>query len=95
MLNRRSSDPVFRLAKFSREQGRTFGAPHVEADSFSHGDAEAYLPSPVRCSDETFVLRVRGESRELRSRDGDLIFVAQAISPYHGPSVVVQGGGFQ
>ena len=61
------------------------------AGSFSAEDAEAYLPCPVRCSAETFVLRVRGESMEPRFRDGDLIFVDPAVSPDHGRLVVVRG----
>ena len=32
------------------------------ASAFALGDAEDLLPRPVRCSAETFVLRVRGES---------------------------------
>ena len=59
--------------------------------AFTAGDAEALLPCPVRCSDETFVLRVRGESMEPRFRDGDLIFVDPAVSPDHGRFVVVRG----
>ena len=60
------------------------------ADSFSAHDAEAWLPCPVRCSPDTFVLRVRGESMEPRFRDGDLIFVDPAVSPDHGRFVVVR-----
>ena len=59
--------------------------------AFTAEDAEALLPCPLRCSDETFVLRVRGESMEPRFRDGDLIFVDPAVSPDHGRFVVVRG----
>ena len=59
------------------------------AGSFRAEDAETYLPCPVRCSSETYVLRVRGESMEPRFRDGDLIFVDPAASPDHGRFVVV------
>ena len=59
--------------------------------AFTAEDAEALLPCPVRCSDETFVLRVRGESMAPRFRDGDLIFVDPAVSPDHGRFVVVRG----
>ena len=67
------------------------GAWTETADSFSGQDAEAFLPCPVRCSADTFVLRVRGESMEPRFRDGDLIFVDPTVSPDHGRFVVVQG----
>ena len=59
--------------------------------AFTAEDAEALLPCPVRCSDETFVLRVRGESMEPRFHDGDLIFVDPTVSPDHGRFVVVRG----
>ena len=45
------------------------------AGNFALGDAEDLLPCPVRCSPDTFVLRVRGESMEPKFHDGDLIFV--------------------
>ena len=61
------------------------------AGPFSAEHAEAWLPCPVRCSAETFVLRVRGESMEPRFCDGDLIFVDPAVSPDHGRFVVVRG----
>ena len=54
-------------------------------------DAEAFLPCPVRCSADTFVLRVRGESMEPRFCDGDLIFVDPAVPADHGRFVVVRG----
>ena len=67
------------------------GAWTETAGSFTAEDAEAFLPCPVRCSAETFVLRVRGESMEPRFRDGDLIFVDPTVSPDHGRFVVVRG----
>ena len=67
------------------------GAWTETAGSFTAEDAEAFLPCPVRCSVETFVLRVRGESMEPRFRDGDLIFVDPTVSPDHGRFVVVRG----
>lgn len=54
-------------------------------------DAEAFLPCPVRCSADTFVLHVRGESMEPRFCDGDLIFVDPAVPADHGRFVVVRG----
>lgn len=62
--------------------------------SFTVDDAEAFLPCPLQCSAETFVLRVRGESMEPRFRDGDLIFVDPAVSPDHGRFVVVRAEDF-
>ena len=48
------------------------------------------LPCPVACSDETFVLRVRGSSMEPRFREGDLIFVDPTVDSVNGRFVVVQ-----
>lgn len=54
------------------------------------GDAETYLPCPVTCSEETFVLRVRGVSMEPKFHEGDLIFVDPNVAAVHGKYVVVQ-----
>jgi len=48
------------------------------------------LPCPVRCSEQTFVLRVHGVSMEPRFHEGDLIFVDPEATPAHGKYVVVQ-----
>lgn len=48
------------------------------------------LPCPVRCSEETFVLRVHGVSMEPRFHEGDLIFVDPDATPVHGKYVVAQ-----
>ena len=48
------------------------------------------LPCPVACSDETFVLRVRGSSMEPRFHEGDLIFVDPTVAAVNGRFVVVQ-----
>ena len=48
------------------------------------------LPCPVRCSEQTFVLRVHGVSMEPRFHEGDLIFVDPEATPSHGKYVVVQ-----
>ena len=48
------------------------------------------LPCPVRCSEETFVLRVHGVSMEPKFHEGDLIFVDPDATPVHGKYVVVQ-----
>ena len=60
----------------------------------SESPAPAYgaelLPCPVRCSPESFVLRVRGSSMEPKFHEGDLIFVDPYISADHGKFVVVR-----
>lgn len=48
------------------------------------------LPCPVRCSEQTFVLRVQGVSMEPKFHEGDLIFVDPEATPVHGKYVVVQ-----
>ena len=48
------------------------------------------LPCPVRCSPESFVLRVRGTSMEPKFHEGDLIFVDPNASADHGKYVVVR-----
>ncbi len=60
------------------------------ASNFELGDAEDLLPCPVRCSKDTFVLRVRGESMEPKFHDGDLIFVDPQAEPGSGKYVVVR-----
>lgn len=60
------------------------------AGNFELGDAEDLLPCPVRCSRETFVLRVRGESMEPKFHDGDLIFVDPQVTTVSGRYVVVR-----
>ena len=60
------------------------------AGQFELGDAEVLLPCPVRCSRDTFVLRVRGESMEPRFHDGDLIFVDPHVPAISGRFVVVR-----
>ena len=52
-------------------------------------NAEDFLRCPMRCSPDTFVLRVHGESMDPRFRDGDLIFVDPAVAPDYGCCVVV------
>ncbi len=60
------------------------------AGGFELGDAEDLLPCPVRCSRDTFVLRVRGQSMLPRFHDGDLIFVDPQVDPSNGKFVVVR-----
>ena len=64
--------------------------PHDE--SLAHEDAEERLLCPVPCSEETFVLRVQGESMEPKFHPGELIYVDPAITPASGRYVVVQLG---
>lgn len=53
--------------------------------------AEATLyPCPVKCSRQTFVLRVQGISMEPLFRDGDLIFVDPQAEWRHGAYVVAR-----
>ncbi len=48
------------------------------------------LICPVKCSSETFVLRVRGASMEPKFREGELIFVDPLAPVSHGKYVVVR-----
>jgi hypothetical protein len=48
------------------------------------------LICPVKCSAETFVLRVRGASMEPKFRERELIFVDPLASVGHGKFVVVR-----
>ena len=48
------------------------------------------LLCPVKCSEETFVLRVRGASMEPKFREGELIFVDPLAPVSHGKFVVVR-----
>ena len=64
-------------------------------DNFAPGDAEEWLPCPVKHSIRTFVLRVRGESMYNPAvrpsfHDGDLIFVDPEQQADHGSFVVVR-----
>ncbi len=53
------------------------------------GDTDAWLPCPVVCSINTFVIHVRGISMEPKFHDGDLIFVDPHVDPVHGKFVIV------
>lgn len=48
------------------------------------------LPCPVKCSPDSFVLRVRGLSMEPKFHDGDLIFVDPHAAAINGKYVVVR-----
>ena len=62
-------------------------------DEISESTVPAYstemLSCPVRCSLESFVLRVRGSSMEPKFHEGDLIFIDPSVTPDHGKYVVV------
>lgn len=65
------------------------------ADNLPPGDAEKWLPCPVRHGAQTFVLRVRGESMynphgRPSFQDGDLIFVDPDRQAEHGSLVIVR-----
>jgi SOS-response transcriptional repressor LexA len=57
---------------------------------FHESQVEEILPSPVPCSQGTFILRVKGASMEPKFHHGDLIFVDPKIPPESGKYVVVQ-----
>jgi SOS-response transcriptional repressor LexA len=60
------------------------------AGAFDSGDAEDWLPCPVRCGKGTFVLRVKGQSMEPRFHDGEYIFVEPDVAADNGKFVVVR-----
>ena len=59
------------------------------ADGYEPQYGDELLPCPVKCSQDSYVLRVRGISMEPRFHDGDLIFVDPHIDPVSGKYVVV------
>ncbi|PZP92650.1 MAG: peptidase S24 [Variovorax paradoxus] len=64
-------------------------------DNFQPGDADEWLPCPVRHSSSTFALRVRGMSMydpggEVSFRDNDIIFVDPEREAQHRSLVVVR-----
>ena len=52
-------------------------------------DAE-YYPCPVKCSDKTFLLKVRGQSMAGTFKENELIFVDPAIEAVNGKYVVAR-----
>lgn len=65
------------------------------ADPYQVGDAEDWLPCPVRHGPRTYCLRVRGDSMHNSDarpsyRDGDIIFVDPDRDARHGDRVVVR-----
>lgn len=71
------------------------GAWNPAIDNFAPGDAEEWLPCPLRHGPQTYVLRIRGESMlnpsgQQSFKDGDLIFVDPSREAVHGSLVVVR-----
>ena len=60
------------------------------SESFAPAYGAELLPCPVKCSQDSFVLRVRGASMEPKFHEGDLIFVDPDVSPDNGKYVVVR-----
>jgi SOS-response transcriptional repressor LexA len=66
------------------------GEWHEIAESAAPPYGAELLPCPVKCSPESFVLRVRCDSMEPKFHEGDLIFVDPHVSAEHGKFVVVR-----
>jgi SOS-response transcriptional repressor LexA len=62
----------------------------VIANDFDIRQAEDLLPCPVRCSQRTFILCVKGASMEPRFHNGDLVFVDPDAMADSGNYVIVQ-----
>ena len=65
------------------------GAWRDIADDYQSQAGDEWLPCPVTCSEDSYVLRVHGISMEPKFRDGDLIFVDPQVEPVSGKYVVV------
>lgn len=66
------------------------GAWSQTEDPYQMGQAERLLPAPAKCSDRSYILRVRGASMEPEYRDGELIYVDPSREPKHNDDVVVR-----
>jgi SOS-response transcriptional repressor LexA len=66
------------------------GAWSEIANDFDIRQAEDLLPCPVRCSQRTFILCVKGASMEPRFHNGDLVFVDPDATADSGNYVIVQ-----
>jgi SOS-response transcriptional repressor LexA len=60
------------------------------ADDFEVRQAEDLLPCPVRCSQRTFILCVKGASMEPKFLNGDFVFVDPGAMADSGNYVIVQ-----
>lgn len=68
------------------------GRPASNIDQSQPAEADEWFPCPVPHSDDTFVLRVRGDSMSPEYREGELIFVDPSVEAKHGDDVVVHFG---
>jgi SOS-response transcriptional repressor LexA len=59
------------------------------AEGYEPQYGEELLPCPVKCSQDSYVLRVHGISMEPKFHNGDLIFVDPHVDPVSGKYVVV------
>lgn len=71
------------------------GAWHEVADPYAVGDAEEWLPCPVKHGPRTYCLRVRGDSMNNPGgrpsyANGDIIFVDPDRGSNHGDRVIVR-----
>jgi len=60
------------------------------SNDFDIRQAEDLLPCPVRCSQRTFILCVKGASMEPKFHNGDLVFVDPDATADSGNYVIVQ-----
>jgi SOS-response transcriptional repressor LexA len=65
------------------------GAWRDIADGYQPQSSDEWLPCPVTCSQNSYVLRVHGISMEPKFHDGDFIFVDPQVEPVSGKYVVV------
>lgn len=66
---------------------------HEISKSFTPTYGTELLPCPIKCSPESYVLRVRGTNMEPKFHEGDLIFVDPNVTADHGNYVVVRLDG--
>ena len=66
--------------------------PTKESEAAANTEKEQ-LPCPIPCSDDTFVLRVQGESMEPKFHDGDLIYADPQVPPENRRYVIVRLDG--
>jgi len=55
-----------------------------------HPDDAEHYPCPVKCSDNTFLLKVRGQSMAGTFNENELIFVDPEVEPINGKYVVAR-----
>lgn len=62
-------------------------------DNFNPGDAEEWVPSPANVGDQSFALRIRGDSMEPTISDGDVVIVDPDADAEHNKIVIVRQNG--